>query len=98
MGQLLEVQVLLVVLASFVHAEASSMAALFFFSLVAALVSRLSCLLLSTRLSMPDLLVGGSCGWRVTQLTWWFCFVYALVESLGRGALFERVVQVILLE
>ena len=66
-GQLLEARVLLVVLMSFVHAETSSNTTLLF-SLAFALLSRLSWLLLSTRLSMPCLFVGGSCGWRATEL------------------------------
>ena len=39
------------------------------FPLAFALISRLSWLLLSTRLSMSDLLIEGNYGWRATQLT-----------------------------
>jgi len=60
-GQLLEDRFLLVVLTSFVHAEASSRAALLF-PLGFALLSRLNWLLLSMRLSVPGLLVGGDYG------------------------------------
>ena len=89
MGQLLEARVLLVVLVSFVHVEALSKAALLF-PLVFTLLSRMSWLILSTELSMSGLLAEGYCDWRVTQLTWWLCFVRAPVGPLGGDTLFER--------
>ena len=96
MEQLLEARVLLVVLVSFVHAEASSRAILLFL-LAFVLLSRLSELLTFTRLSMPNFLVGGGCGWRATQLTWWLYFIHTPVWSLGGDIMFERAVWVILL-
>ena len=85
------------ILASFVHVEASLRTALLF-SLAFTFLSRVSWLMLSTQLSMLNILVGGGYGWKATQLTWWLCFVHALVGSLEGGILFRRGVWVILLK
>ena len=64
-GQLLKARLLLDVLTSFVYAKASSKAALLL-PLAFVLLSRLNWLLLSMRLSMHGLLVGGDCDCRAT--------------------------------